>query len=46
MNVEYELSRKQVERNILAMELDDDELWECDKYHRLERQIKQLRAEK
>jgi hypothetical protein len=42
MDVEYQLRAKQIERNVLKAELDEEELWECDKYQRLEKQISEL----
>jgi hypothetical protein len=38
------LRAKQIERNVLETELDEDELWECDEYQRLEKQISELQA--
>ncbi|MEF8774909.1 MAG: HalX domain-containing protein [Haloarculaceae archaeon] len=42
MNAEYQLGAKQLERNVLEAELDEEELWECDQYQRLNRQITAL----
>jgi hypothetical protein len=44
MDVEYQLGAKRVKRNVLEAELDEEELWNCDEYHRLERQIAELQA--
>jgi len=44
MDVEYQLRAKQIERNVLETELEEDELWECDEYQRLEKQIFELQA--
>jgi hypothetical protein len=44
MDVEYKLSQKRLKRNVLEAELDTEELWQNDEYHRLERQIDELRA--
>lgn len=45
MDVAYELSAKKVERNVLEVELPTEELWENDRYRRLQRQIKQLKEQ-
>jgi hypothetical protein len=44
MDVEYQLRAKQIERNVLETELEEEELWECDEYQRLEKQISELQA--
>jgi hypothetical protein len=44
MDVEYQLSAKRLERNVLATELDEDELWGCEEYQRLEKLISELQA--
>lgn len=44
MDIEYELSVKRVERNILRAELDDSELWESEEYQRLVNRIATLEA--
>lgn len=43
MDIEYQLSNKRVERNVLVAELDEEKLWDCERYHRLNRQIAKLR---
>lgn len=43
MGVEYELSRKLVERNVLEAELEEAELAESEEYQRLEQRIAELR---
>lgn len=42
MDAKYELSAKRLERSVLETELDEEELWEYDKYQRLNRQIAAL----
>lgn len=42
MDAKYQLSAKRLERSVLEAELDEDELWEYDKYQRLNRQIAAL----
>ena len=44
-DVEYRLSAKRVERNVLEAELSEQELWESEEYQRLEQQIQRLRGE-
>jgi len=44
-DVEYRLSAKRVERNVLEAELTEQELWESEEYQRLEQQIQRLRGE-
>lgn len=43
--MEYELSAKLVERNVLSAELDEDELEDSAEYQRLEAEIADLRAD-
>lgn len=43
MDTEYRLSSKKVERNVLRAELPDEELWESDRYQRLEQEIQRLK---
>lgn len=45
MDAEYELSSKKVERNVLKEELPDEELWESDRYQRLEQEIQELKTQ-
>jgi hypothetical protein len=42
MDAEYELDAKRIERNVLEVELDEEELWEYERYQRLRRQIAEL----
>lgn len=42
MDVEYELSAKRVERNVLEAELDASELWDYDEYQHLQQRIATL----
>jgi hypothetical protein len=42
MDAEYELGAKRIERNVLEAELDDEELWEYERYQRLRREIAEL----
>lgn len=44
MDVQYELSVKRVERNVLRAELDDAELWESEEYQRVLKRIATLEA--
>jgi hypothetical protein len=41
----YELSSMRVERNVLEAELDEEELWDSERYQELEHRIAVLRAE-
>jgi len=43
MDVEYKLSAKKVERNVLEAELEEEDLWENEQYQRLSQQIAELR---
>jgi hypothetical protein len=43
MDTEYRLSSKKVERNVLRVELPEDELWQNDRYQQLEQQIQELK---
>lgn len=43
MDTEYRLSSKMVERNVLRAELSEDELWESERYQRLEQEIQRLK---
>jgi hypothetical protein len=45
MDDKYQLGAKRVKRNVLEAELDEEELWVCDEYHRLERQIAELQGQ-
>jgi hypothetical protein len=45
MDTEYRLSSKKVERNVLRVELPEDELWQNDRYQRLEQQIQELKKQ-
>lgn len=45
MDAEYRLSSKKVERNVLQAELPDEELWESDRYQRLEQEIQRLKKQ-
>lgn len=42
MDAAYRLSSKKVERNVLQAELSEEELWENDRYQRLEQEIQEL----
>lgn len=42
MDAAYRLSSKKVERNVMQAELSDEELWENDRYQRLEQEIQEL----
>lgn len=44
MDIEYELSVKRVELNVLRSELDDAELWESEEYQRILKRIATLEA--
>lgn len=43
--VEYELSVKLVERNVLEAELEAEELGESERYQRIQQQIAELRSQ-
>ena len=45
MDPEYRLSSMKVERNVLRAELPEEELWESERYQRLEQQIRHLKQE-
>lgn len=45
MDAEYRLSAKRVELNVLEVELEDEKLWDHDKYQRLKSQISELKEE-
>lgn len=44
MDIEYELSVKRLERNVLRVELEDAELWESAEYQRILKRIATLEA--
>lgn len=44
MDVEYELSVKRVELNVLEAEMDPDEMWDSEEFQRLQQQIAALEA--
>lgn len=45
MDAEYRLSAKRVELNVLEVEIDDEKLWDHDKYQELKGQISDLKQE-
>jgi hypothetical protein len=45
MDQEYRLGSKKVERNVLRAELSEEELWESDRYQRLQKEIQRLERE-
>ncbi|MEF8776747.1 MAG: HalX domain-containing protein [Haloarculaceae archaeon] len=44
MDLEYELSATLVERNVLRAELEEEDLWDSDKFQRLEQRIGELKT--
>lgn len=42
--MDYELSAKRLRRNVLRVELDDEDLWDCEEYQQLEQRIAELQA--
>lgn len=44
MDVEYQLTTKRIEHNVLEAELAEEELWVSDEYQRLKKQIAELEA--
>lgn len=45
MDQDTRLSDKRLRRNVLRAELSEEELWECDEFQRLEREIQSQEVE-
>jgi hypothetical protein len=44
MDLNYQLQSKRIERNVLEEELEEADLWDCDRYQHLQQQIEQLES--
>jgi hypothetical protein len=44
-STEYRLSAKRVQRNVMQVELSEQELWESERFQKLQRQIQDLQQE-